>query len=130
MPLNLHLQELLPHLAMNLSHRSQALRKATLTILSAFEQPMIVSKNNSSGQEQVPSQILSSILRVETQQSALGSSKSSPAAIETIQTAFEFDKIPQLLEEATVQSLLGFLSIRYEIVFKLEKIHTLASSRQ
>ena len=102
----------MPQLSENLCSRSQALRKGTLRILSAFEQPLIRSKDTNSGEKQAPSQIFSSLLRVETQQSALGSSKSSPAAIQTIQTAFEFGKIPKLLEEATVYSLLGFLNIR------------------
>ncbi len=101
-------------MAANLSDRSQAFRKETLAILCAFEQPALGGQNGATGQEQVPSQILSSLLRVETQQSALGSSKSSPAAIEVIQTAFEFGKIPELLITATIQSLLGFLNIRWE----------------
>ena len=108
------LQELLPHVAANLSNRSQAFRKDTLSILCALEQPALGGQTGAARQVQVPSQILSSLLRVETQQSALGSSKSSPAAIEVIQTAFEFGKIPELLVTATIQSLLGFLNIRWE----------------
>ena len=108
----LSLQDLVPQLAENLCSRSQALRKATLSTLLAFEQPLIGSKDTIAMEEKDTSQILGSLLRVETQQSALGSSKSSPAAIQTIQTAFEFSKIPKLLEEATIYSLLGFLNIR------------------
>lgn len=104
------MQALLPLVVVNLSSRSQAKRKATLGLLSHFQQPS--AQALSSTEEGEPSPILSLLLSVEIQHSFLSSSKSAPAAIEKIQTAFEYRRVPDLLIEATVRSLLGFLNIR------------------
>ena len=98
----------------NLSSSSQALRRETLTILTAFEQPTLTGKkaSNADGSEELPSDLLSSLLRVETTHSTVSISKSAPVAIENLRTALEYQKVPRQLVEPAVACLLGFLNIR------------------
>jgi hypothetical protein len=103
------LQALLPGLAPNLSSRSQAMRRETLALLAAFTQP------TGPGQE-VASEALTSLLKLERSQSMLSGGRATPVAIDNLRTAFEFKKLPAILVEPVVRSLLGILNIRWNIV--------------
>lgn len=87
------------------------MRRATLGLLTRFHQPAAthISANEVGG----PSTVLHALQGLEAQHAALSNSKSAPAAIEQLQTAFEFKKIPTLLVDPVVRSLLGLLNIRY-----------------
>lgn len=110
------MQEVLPLLTPNLSSRSQAMRQESLRVLTAFSQPLI--QRGEDAQEEVPSNLFSVVLRIETQQAAVGTSRSAPAAIESLQTMFEFNKVPPLLVRPAIQCLLGFLNMRYALSFQ------------
>lgn len=102
-------QEIVPVLEENLRSRSQPLRRETLRVLTAFEQPSLSAKD---GQKAAASDVLQRLLKIESAPIAMESGRPAAVSLEQLKAALEFNQVPEFLVAPLVSSLLGLLNIR------------------